>query len=370
MEAKRLKRRSTPKPQRVYFDILGVPDATSLVEKIVSVVMNQVREKPAAIPPVSLAPTASDFLIDPRPIHEDLRGDGKLGYDNNRGRFVITLGRKSALRQCSSGSTTVVSSAIHSEPWSDLTLTPRGRFTYAHELAHRFFFIKRDSGWVRALDLALQQINPAQRFRAQRILTTLEESLCNRIARRVLVPDDLFLGAIQNGELGTRAISPEKMKSVPQLIRGLAQVFAVSSECIIVKLQKAASTGLISFPEAFCLLLIGESNMKGNSDRSRWDIRVKTAILPERLGGLRLQPMFIGMSVQNLGEEAAHLLHRVLKEPDVSPRGKLRFPLLLKSSTAECGTEYISAELYGFWNRFAGRDDYQGGVVWGLLQLS
>ena len=64
------------------------------------------------------------------------------------------------------------------------------RFTYAHEVAHRFFSVKEGGKWCRARDLATSDLPLADEMKQKITLSRIEEGLRNSIARRVLIPDD------------------------------------------------------------------------------------------------------------------------------------------------------------------------------------
>lgn len=154
------------KPLQRYLALLEAESRHQLEDRVVATIKAALG--PDDILPIRLSSIARKFLIEPRPELISGRHDGEIEFVPDMGTFVIRL--------CS----------------SDDSSTMRQRFTYAHEFAHRFFFVRTTEGWKRALDITLEESEPAARLRARRILKGIEEALCNSIARRVLIPDEFI----------------------------------------------------------------------------------------------------------------------------------------------------------------------------------
>jgi hypothetical protein len=156
-----------------YFEMVGARDSRAVEDRVVAEIESALANRGFAETPVRLSPVARGFLIEPRPDLININHDGEISFDRGRGRFVIKMRR----------------------PDKEMTAVEMGkssryRFTYAHEVAHRFFFVQQaDGGWSRALDCATENLDTAARLREKVMLSRLEESLCNRIAGRLLIPD-------------------------------------------------------------------------------------------------------------------------------------------------------------------------------------
>lgn len=149
-----------------YFELLDVENRDQLENRVVAAIIGALEPNQAI--PVRLSSIAPKFEILPKPEIASFPHDGEIRFDEGADAFVIRL--------CS-----------QHNAWP-----MRQRFTYAHEFAHRFFFIRTTEGWCRAQDLAFEDsaTTNSERLKARRVLREFEEGLCNTIARRVLLPDD------------------------------------------------------------------------------------------------------------------------------------------------------------------------------------
>jgi hypothetical protein len=181
---------------RRYCDLFGVASPRELRDTVVSWLLSAVAEAGGGhAPPIRLADAVHRFGISPHvesivrdnavrvvpwqptlPFVEHMscgfirgRHDGEIYYNERLRQFVIRL-------RDSHG------------PGDKVRL----RFTFAHEVAHRFFFVPSGDGWVRAVMRVSQDLPERYRMQAKWYLTRAEEELCNAIARRVLVPDHLL----------------------------------------------------------------------------------------------------------------------------------------------------------------------------------
>ena|GEM_PF-4318282 len=231
--------------------------------------------------PIRLAGSVASFQIAPRPVFDDKVPTGRLTFDRDAGQFIIALNPRP-----------------HQRVWLDddpsLSLQPFLRFAYAHEVAHRFFFVESDGRWQRALERTTRAIAPAAlRERAVLELYKLEEDSCNRIAGRVLVPEEAlassFCDAIRSASREARAAS------CGALLGRARAAFEVPLGVLLVSLSRAVDRGRIQLPRGFMLF--------SAIQRGRGlvvDIAVTRGGLPGRL-------LYPGMPLQRLGSDVAQV---------------------------------------------------------------
>jgi hypothetical protein len=210
----------TDSPHAKYLRLLGAPDVKALEDQIVDTILGAVRQRHSDRRlPVRLSSVANDFCISPIPHLAHGAHDGQLEYEERIGRFVITL--------C----TPFPDRPLHEQP-----NRARMRFTYAHEVAHRFFFVNERGKWSRARDLATSNLPLAEEMKQKITLSRIEEGLCNSIARRVLIPDVELGGVDLRDWFG-------KGKEFINLLTATARKFGVSRDCLLVRLQRNRVSG-------------------------------------------------------------------------------------------------------------------------------
>lgn len=347
-------------PERAFLEVLGAESLSIAEEKAVSEILNRLASKAVSSPPVPLSSVAVDFLVEPDPLITGIRGDGRIEYDEHRGRFLIKL-PEGSLREPDANERRLFAT------YPDLRLTPRARFTYAHELAHRFFFVRSTTGWRRALELALDRLPSKSRLRAQRVLLSQEESACNRIAARVLTPDDLLIPKIHE-TLGSFGHVKQVLPDFQRLVEKVARDFAVSKDCIMVAIQRAIKAGLVSFPDDACLFLIQESNKTGHSSKSRWGLRVKISVLPSLLREIPLKPIFTGLNLENLGPQITRFAWSAVNDPSAIARKDISLPLTLRRLNIDQGSGNLPATFEGNWAIFGSTRYTRELLLWGRIK--
>ena len=144
------------------------------------------------------------------------------------------------------------------------------RFVYAHEFAHRFFFVRVGDGWSRALGEIVRQADASERYGIARLISQTEERICNNVATRLLVPREQLEQVIQE-TIETRTGAEHILIDI---LANVSQRFQVSWWCAsrrIAALKPVALAGALG--ASFCFLLLGQSIHTG-AGRGRSALRV------------------------------------------------------------------------------------------------
>ena len=305
---------------RRYLSLLGCTSVCDLEDRIVGQVLDAIRETCRDVVPVRLSRIAGRFQIDPIPKFDTTVPHGRLTYDSALRKFIITLG---AREWCNESSVTASELFGDSYPTIDPVVTRRLRFTYAHEMAHRFLFVERDASWVRAMAESCTARPGSARARELRRLGFNEERLCDRVAGRILVPEDL-LSAILTPQF--RAVSEGQPFDFGRMVKALSDHFAVSGECMLVQVQRALDRGKVTAPEGFCAFLIRESETMGSGLRASRKLRVRSAIVPKRIADTDIVQVFPGLGLDNLGEAFAESAMTAYTSPSWPSNRRLEAP--------------------------------------------
>jgi hypothetical protein len=310
--------------------------------------------------PIKLSKVASQFSINPTPIFDTSVSEGRLTYSKDERQFLITLGappliakKRPSADQLFDGKSTR----------DDPSMTRRLRFTYAHELAHRFCFVERTGSWIRALDLAVERKQPAAKLNDLLRLSKNEERLCNRVAGRLLVPDELLADHL--GE-ASRGCEHDIVAAFYKVVDRAAARFAVTFDCMFVQLQRAFDRRIITLPDGFCAILVGETSKIGSDHLADRRPRVRVALLPKILGKSRLEALFPGLATDKLGDDVRALVSKVAAGEDTC--GNVDCSLLLR--TSERKYSELTPRLRGWWHLIGGkkRPESIRILLWGLLR--
>ncbi len=317
--------------QTRYLQLLKAPSIKALEDRVVDILLEAVRQRRTSQKlPVRLSTVANRFSILPKPKLASGIPDGQIDYETGGGHFVITL--------CT---------PFPERPLKEQPFRTRMRFTYAHEVAHRFFFVSERGTWTRARDVVTSSLPPAEELRQKITLGRIEESLCNSIARRVLIPDE-----------GLREIDPEhwfrRGHDFFQCLTTAAKRFGVSRDCLIVRLQsKTVNAPRIAF-------LIGRS--RGTVlRRGNFGLRVITWLGPkndEMLSKRRLHP---GSEWRHFGPSACEFVEACLQN-EQKFEGAVSVTLEMANG--------CSRTLHGWWSVLeAGRQEKRPRrvLLWGDL---
>ena len=174
-----------------YLRLFHAPDVCVLQDRVVGEINEALTRSNALVVPISLSRVVRQFAINPTPLYVDQINPGCLRYEPSVKEFRIILDRRLQ---------TDTESLLFNE---EEGLRIRQRFTYAHEVAHRFFFCATPAGWKRAIEM-IAEAEPSQRaLGVYRILNRVEERLCNRIAGRILIPDGHLVLLCYKGDTST-----------------------------------------------------------------------------------------------------------------------------------------------------------------------
>lgn len=268
-------------------------DAEGEVEfssRVVSQVRGALAEERASSIPIRLSRIAHRFSIAERPVWCEPHEHAGIDYDPGRACFVIQMPR-----------------VEHAE-WRDgsvggvgMTVLSGERFAFAHEFAHRFFFIERGGVWGRAVRFVLEALDGSARASAFRHLHALEERVCNRLASQFLVPTDVFTHPGVLPEVS--GVVEHEAVPLHRYIIGLARRCEVSPEAIIVAMGRGDVLAHMPHHSDVLVLLIRESagprSLLGSSRR----LRVAVALTPDTYATEKLRPLYAGMPLDVLGDE-------------------------------------------------------------------
>lgn len=216
-----------------------VKSPTEYASYIADLLLDKVKEKSPLTPPIMLSSVAGDFSIQPEPNIENMDDAyGMINFDKTKGEFIITL-RGDCMQD----------EAQH--PWQESHLNLMGRFTYTHEIAHRFLFIpKGDGNFINARNETLKKVEDPNPFYH---LRELEEMSCNLIARRTLIPSPLV------AELARTYLPDEKdlpLPSIGELILEASQKFLAPPSSAILAFREAVHKNYLKVdPDLFMLYL-------------------------------------------------------------------------------------------------------------------
>ena len=263
--------------RKKYLKLLGAGSPKDLEEQIVRTVVRALRGGPKSTLPVRLSRVARQFKIRPRP--ESIPGahDGEITFEAPPGEFVIKL--------CAEDG------GVRSDP----SVEARMRFTYAHEFAHRFFYVESGETWERALNVVTKDLEIVEQMRHRITLRNTEEGLCNRIARRLLIPDDFLAENYSTGiwfALGEAFFTQ---------LSAVARSLGVSRDCLLVWLQDVAEK------TSNCALIVGYS--KGPiTQRGASKLRIISGLFPSPVGSGSFREFYPGAEWANFGEPASNFV--------------------------------------------------------------
>lgn len=312
-----------------YLGILNAESTTSHVKGIIDRIVAVVRAKQGTLLPVKLSAIVPEFSMEPVPRYEIGITHGRLEYNLVNGLFEIILPERA-------------------RPLSTHNFLPdlewfahqsaRARFTYAHEVAHRFFYVQGDGSWRRALEVAVEGEIGSARLASIRSISAAEEAACNRIAGEVLVPQDL-LSPLAKLNLVDVTQSPNVTFS--KRISELARLFQVSLECMMVQVQRAIDRRSLEVGSNFVALTIARSTTKGGGVGTMTKPRIASSLVPPTVDQ-SLASIFTGLAVDNLGAEFSEMIRNIMDRD--AQGGDFSCSLRTKLSRFE-----ISSKLSGYW---------------------
>jgi hypothetical protein len=329
-----------------YLALLGAHNLKELQDRIVNEIVRKLHEQGNREKlPVRLSIVAEHFLIRPNPEIISGSHDGEMEFDASTGKFIIKL--------CSS----------EKKQLSELRDLPRHRFTYAHEMAHRFFYIQKGGQWVRAIDSVTARLSTVEAMRERITLSRSEEGCCNSIARRLLMPEHLLHSECRLDEWF------DEGEHLFTHISRAAKKFGVSLHCLLVQLQQEVQNGRMPLLSSRCLFLV-EQSTGTILRRSQAKLRITTAIMPGRIGPFASKTPYPGMEWEKFGAEALCDV-RTLLGGQSAARGSIFEHLRLPG--IRDGKEMVQdAELCGWWRLLNSKssDKPRKLILWGNLRLA
>jgi hypothetical protein len=299
--------------------------------------------------------------IDPLPRFSGDTQEGTLEYSRRARRFIITLGRQ--YRTSVQASRRLLTTDAELDSPTDKELIYRARFTYAHEVAHRFFFVQSPPHWERALGLAAETTSTPSSARSFQKLHNQEEEICNRVASDVLLPTDLAEAHLA----GASPFSEDPIATIAHL-RSLSGRFFVSMPVALVRVARLIRQGRVSVPDGFAFLLVSQDDRVG-SLYGRLALRARISFVPERVDGQRIRHVFPGFEVRSLGSDFANLIERASAQSRGSRFGGLDTTVLLPSIGGG-GTPPLTTRFRALWcaiDRLSKSSRRSRVLVWGRL---
>jgi len=295
-----------------YLSHLGCENIDGLEAQIIGRVQVALRNSDLLDPPIRLTKVAECFEIQPKPVVDTKLRRAAISFDEASHRFVIRLAR---------GAASVTAN----------------RFVYAHEFAHRFLFVPRRDGWVRAITLITDGAPPSRRLELARVLSTAEEQLCNRIANRLLLPDKAL--AKTTATVLSCALRDEFI--LWRLLETVARDFDVSFQCAFRSLSSRHAEVLSFARPDSVAFVVGTSEWTG-AGKGDPRMRVIDSWWPMEFSESQLVRPYPGMDVIEFGSAFARFARRMAEGTSIE--GEVRLPMTLP--TKKGATE---ATLYGWW---------------------
>jgi hypothetical protein len=289
-------------------------------------------------PPIRLTPVAREFLIHPSPVFDANIREGRISFDSESGWFRIRLNPASGRNGAS------VNVAAPS------AVRRRLRFTYAHEFAHRFFFVEHEGTWNRAASLATHSQHGTQ---ICGVVAFQEEQMCNRIAADILVPEGVLVRmAMDHGWPASI-----DQKGLLALTSRIAEGLDVTLECVLVRLERAIGRGALAWQDDQIALIIrlSDSTVEG---RGSFVPRLQIGFLPGWMSRAPYRSHYPKMAVDRWGIDFAHNVQALLRHETPGTCGHLKTTLRIPLTKNRRSTEGRSARmrLDGTWRLSESRD--------------
>lgn len=294
-----------------------------------------------SIPPVFLSSAAEDFLIDPEPIfnRDKYSNTGQISFDQKNGHFVIEMENE-----------LLTNPNDMPVNFAESGLTPRGRFTYAHEIAHRFFFVPTNHGWEWGITLLTKYKKHSSFLQfAFYYLNRQEERYCNQIARQVLVPADALPTTTQLDS------------SLGEFISDVSKKFLVPIPSALLAVRDAIQEGYFTKePNIFIMYLCAQKRAGGISS-----IRIDCSIGPFADNNLGLRtPYLWKASSEYLGYGFNEFILSLFRSSGFKDyREEVDTSLLLKNKINNSDV----FNLRGWWYPLANNEFFKSGLVYGRL---
>lgn len=349
-------RSRTPTAYNAYLSLLETSSRECIEDAIVSRLTDALRKKTSGSIPVKLSEVAEQFLIEPRPTVVVGPSGGSIEFDPTLDRFLITLSGQPQ-RSGSRGLTS----------YRDIGPAKRLRFTYAHEVAHRFFFVHNGTLWSRAVREVLKNFAAPERIKMLRSLTRVEEGICNNIAARVLVPDDHWIEKVAPALISELCSNREQFVDV---LDELSDTYAVSKECLLVRFRRDVDRSHVEIPFPFALLVIEHSGVGNSTAITSPKLKVRVPIFPRSVFGNRVKRSYPGMDLVDLGSNADSIVQELARTK--KDAGAVKMPIQLRHLEKGRPDADLTVHLKGWWRKLNGTSGAAGDrlMVWGMLNTN
>jgi hypothetical protein len=329
-----------------YSRLTGASRSPLYFEQAAHEILTKIGEESGVSVPISLSKVADAFTVEARLRDSKTAApEGCLSFDKELGRFIVYVKLQSA------------QSVLFLEG-----LSPRQRFTFMHEIAHRLFFVQEEKLWVRALEKVLSMSPSIYRTAIAGFLHRLEEKLCNEIAYRVLVPSGYIHEALSKTQYLNEAGLWQA--ALPDLIGSVANACQVSLEVSLLRILKAGRAKELHLPGSFILLIIELSPERPNGLK-----KVSLAFAPSSLDTTKIKSIYPGITPYHLGLAFNEFCSEVLTVNSVKDSSTINIPVKLVSRQKKGAKDrYIEAELDGYWRIFPGSNGNRRAMVWGCLK--
>jgi hypothetical protein len=295
--------------------------------------------------PIHLSKVAEKFQIRRRPLIDHTVRRAALTYNSKTNEFIISLNP--------------TDKAFDIERATRNDEVKFQRFAYAHEFAHRFLYVPRGGEWIRALSIVTAAFPKETRLRTIRILSTVEERICNRAADRLLLPTGELTRYVSEVLFGSKA-SPHLIWEV---VGNVANKFCVSRRCALRRVVSAKPEDLRqALGESFCLLLLGRSSSTGRGQGAS-RIRLLDYWWPQSANGIDVVQVFPGLAIEHLGEDLARAVASMLGNTRANA-GEISRMIELRSKHDTA--KRIPSQFTGVWMKWMSAG-YQQLVMFGVI---
>ncbi|MFN0007194.1 MAG: ImmA/IrrE family metallo-endopeptidase [Planctomycetota bacterium] len=294
------------KYRKLYFQLIEAATPEDKVRRVADTLLGLMSQAGRLDAPVDLTSIVEQLAIAPELVFAGIDTEGRLDHDQARDRFVVILRKRPSSKLAEHETPSLFESDDRR-----VRLTPTQRFTYAHEVAHRFFFVSDNNVWRRAAHVACRNVRSDLRPRAEARLIALEERLCDAVAGEVLIPRTLLTDALPR-RWTEWTDEPLSYCAFSEDLRRLASAFSVSEDCLFVRLQRLSAERAINMPSGFCAMLVEVSRRKGDRAIGLKKARCIAAITPTTLDGQKVVPWYPGIPLGVISPDGLDALRALM----------------------------------------------------------
>jgi len=185
-----------------------------------------------------------------------------------------------------------------------------------------------------------------------RVLSTIEERICNDVAGRLLVPGDTLSEELARALSASDSSVEDESEPSPHtlwyLLDDVARRFQVSWWCALRRVisARAGLLGQAVGPD-FCLLLVGSSTATG-AGRGTPRLRLLDCWWPKSIDNVAIKPVYPGLALERLGRESSGAVTELLANSKAWGGGEVAFPMELQRDVSD-GVRDLPAQFRGWW---------------------